>query len=87
MSSPPPEYCEFCALYQQRVTNSLVIAEQDQLFAFHDLNDASAEAHVLVCTKDHIETALDIASDETLDQMRSFGRSVLASIFKSKHDR
>lgn len=81
------DFCEFCEiLYGKERRSSQVIAEDDEFFAFHDLDDASATAHVLVCTKQHIESALHVRDPSQLVRMRLFGRSVLtdlhAEIFK-----
>lgn len=38
-------------------------------FAFHDINKGTSQAHVLACTKEHIESALDVQNTNILDSL------------------
>ena len=56
-------FCEFCQLYQQKQKSSEgspIIEENGEFFALEDLDDASAVSHILLCTKEHIESALAV---------------------------
>jgi hypothetical protein len=51
----------FCEIYQQRTSKgSPIIEANEEFFALQDIDDASAVSHILLCTKEHIESALAI---------------------------
>jgi diadenosine tetraphosphate (Ap4A) HIT family hydrolase len=37
-----------------------LVYQDEEFFAFHDIDNGSAKGHILVCTKEHIEDALQI---------------------------
>lgn len=61
---------------------SKLLYKDEELFAFHDIDKSSAREHVLVCTIDHIETALDVGSKEILFRMKNVGQKVLDGLCK-----
>jgi diadenosine tetraphosphate (Ap4A) HIT family hydrolase len=78
-------FCEFCQLYRQKTSKgSPIIEENDEFFALHDLDDASAVCHILLCTKEHIESALDVKEPAQLLRMQAYLEQVLSSIYQEK---
>ena len=55
------------------------------MFAFHDLNLATAKAHLLICTKEHIESALHVSSEDILFKMQEFGKEVLQQLYRIRY--
>lgn len=54
--------CIFCEIIQKRMPASIVY-EDDQLIAFHDIHP-KARIHLLVVTKKHIPSLLEISEDD-----------------------
>jgi diadenosine tetraphosphate (Ap4A) HIT family hydrolase len=69
-------FCEFCQIYQQKKQQSseasMIIAENEEFFAIKDLDNGSAVAHILLCTKEHIESALAVKEPQQLLRMQSY---------------
>lgn len=70
--------CEFCKILQKpSLAKTPILYQDDQFFAFYDIEKATAKEHILVCTKEHIETALDVTDFRTLIEMEKRGKQVL----------
>lgn len=71
------EYCEFCDI----ITNNkeLLIYEDDEIIAFHDIDKASAVEHVLVCPKAHIPNidSLSFKDIALVKNLHSIGEQLL----------
>ena len=74
--------CEFCKILHKNT--EAILFQDNQFFAFHDIDKASAREHVLVCTKEHIETALDVTNPDVLFEMEKVGKKVLDSLCATK---
>ena len=67
--------CEFCKILQKpSLAKTPILYQDDQFFAFYDIEKATAREHILVCTKQHIETALDVPDFRTLIEMEKKGK-------------
>lgn len=51
--------------------------EDDKYFAIHDIKKASAKQHILVLTKKHIRSALDIKDKQTILELKDIAEKVL----------
>ena len=73
--------CIFCDILQNPIhAKTKVLYEDDYYFAFYDICKATAKEHILVCTKEHYETALDVPNKHILVEMREKGRMLLDEI-------
>lgn len=80
------DFCEFCKIYAgSRQDPCLILKEDTRFFAFHDIQKATAVEHVLVCTVDHVDNALEVSADSDLIAMRDFGVAVLDTLAAEKH--
>lgn len=50
----------------------MIIAENEEFFAIKDLDNGSAVVHILLCTKEHIESALAIKEPQQLLRMQAY---------------
>lgn len=48
------DHCEFCAVFEKR---EKIIFEDEATFAIEDRDAKSAQAHLLLCPKEHLESA------------------------------
>ncbi len=67
-----PRQCIFCRLISQEIPASIVF-EDDQTLAFMDLGQVNP-GHVLVASKRHAATLLDLTPDEAAAVMRTAHR-------------
>ena len=54
--------------------------EDNEYFAIHDISKATAREHILVLTKKHIRSALDIKDPNILKSMREIAIEVLKKL-------
>lgn len=54
--------CIFCKIINKEIP-SKIIYEDDKVMAFHDINP-QAPVHILIVTKKHYKSIIDIAEDE-----------------------
>ena len=59
--------CIFCDICTKGTED--VIFKDSQVFAFNDINKASAVEHILVCPIDHIDNALEVKDVALLEHM------------------
>jgi histidine triad (HIT) family protein len=69
VDTSPPGHCIFCKLVSKEIPASIVF-EDDQTLAFMDLGQVNP-GHVLVASKRHAATLLDLSADEAAAVMRS----------------
>lgn len=62
----------------------MIIAENEEFFAIKDLDNGSAVAHILLCTKEHIESALAVKEPQQLLRMQAYLEQVLHKIHFEK---
>lgn len=85
MSKNKTDFCEFCDKLKQCTRNdSELLYEDSDFFAFYDIDRATAREHILVCPKEHIETATDITQKDALVRMQEIGTDVLDQLCESK---
>jgi diadenosine tetraphosphate (Ap4A) HIT family hydrolase len=54
--------------------------EDDKYFAIHDIKKASAKQHILVLTKKHIRSALDIKDKQIILELKDIAEKVLNNL-------
>ena len=72
VDTSPPGQCIFCRLVSQEIPAAIVF-EDDQTLAFMDLGQVNP-GHVLVASKRHAATLLDLSADEAAAVMRTAHR-------------
>ena len=72
VDTSPPGQCIFCRLVSQEIP-AAVVFEDDQTLAFMDLGQVNP-GHVLVASKRHAATLLDLSADEAAAVMRTAHR-------------
>ena len=77
VDTSPPGQCIFCRLVSQEIPAAIVF-EDDQTLAFMDLGQVNP-GHVLVASKRHAATLLDLSADEAaavaISQAQKIGRA------------
>lgn len=79
------EDCVFCKIRDNPTDETLnkekiFLYEDNEYFAIHDISKATAKAHILVLTKKHIRSALDIKDPNILKSMREIAIKVLKKL-------
>ena len=76
MERPADEKCLFCRLVRRALPAS-VVAENDEFFAFNDINP-QAPHHILVVPKGHIRSVNELAPEEAalVGRMLLFAREI-----------
>lgn len=71
------EFCEFCDIINNN--KELLIYEDEEIFAFHDIDKASAVEHILVCPKAHIPNidTLSFKDISLVKNLHKIGEEVL----------
>ena len=72
VDTSPPGHCIFCRLVNKEIPAAIVF-EDDQTLAFMDLGQVNP-GHVLVASKRHAATLLDLSADEAAAVMRTAHR-------------
>lgn len=72
VDTSPPGHCIFCKLVNKEIPAAIVF-EDDQTLAFMDLGQVNP-GHVLVASKRHAATLLDLSADEAAAVMRTAHR-------------
>ena len=72
VDTSPPGQCIFCRLISREIPAAIVF-EDDQTLAFMDLGQVNP-GHVLVASKRHAATLLDLSADEAAAVMRTAHR-------------
>ena len=74
------EDCVFCKIINREIPSTIVY-EDEKVIAFNDVNPA-APIHILVVTKKHIETLLDVTSEDS--ELISYIYQVINKIAKEQ---
>lgn len=72
------ESCIFCKIIKGELESSIVY-ENDKVIAFKDINP-KADIHIVILTKEHIETLIDLPRDSNLGHEIFLGINEVAKI-------
>ncbi len=72
------EDCIFCKIANKKIYSEIVF-ETDEVIAFKDANP-SAEIHILIIPKKHINTFLDIDDSVTLNKMHKVAKELINNL-------